>query len=344
MAEKPELKLTYDPSTIEDLGFKIYSQIPNALAEFIANAYDADATVVRLVLNQKSFFGAAIEVIDNGCGMNFDDLNNKFLRIGRKRRKEHGQLFSKDYHRKVTGKKGLGKLALLGLASRVVFETKTKEMTESIQFTLDFTKFRDETIAVYKPEFSYVEKPDFESGTKIKLFDLTRTTDIKAEELAVSLSKLFQFFDKSFICTITSENGKQYKVNNSLRYASLVPNHEWKLPDFMENHSNNYAYKDKVTGNLFTTEKPLRSLRGITLFSNGRMVKPSSFFGKDSESSFFYSYITGDINVDFIDDFVPDVIGTGRQDIVWSSPEASELGEYLEEILKAVEKDWRLKE
>ena len=45
-----ELKMAFEPSTIQHLGIKMYSQAPAAIAELIANAYDADATEVKVKL------------------------------------------------------------------------------------------------------------------------------------------------------------------------------------------------------------------------------------------------------------------------------------------------------
>lgn len=39
-----KLQLKFDPRTIEHLGIKMYSQLPYALAELVANAYDAGAS------------------------------------------------------------------------------------------------------------------------------------------------------------------------------------------------------------------------------------------------------------------------------------------------------------
>ena len=45
-----KLELKFDPRTIEHLGIKMYSQLPYALAELVANAYDAGAENVRIKL------------------------------------------------------------------------------------------------------------------------------------------------------------------------------------------------------------------------------------------------------------------------------------------------------
>ena len=84
-SEEKKLAMTFDPQTIEHLGVKMYSQLPNAIAELIANGYDAEALNVHIVLtdNEK---GKSIAIIDDGVGMSFEEINDKFLRIGRKRR------------------------------------------------------------------------------------------------------------------------------------------------------------------------------------------------------------------------------------------------------------------
>ena len=80
------LRMSFDPKTIEHLGIKMYSQLPNAMAELIANAYDACSTRVEIFLNDTDVNNMEIIVKDNGFGMTYDDINDKFLRIGRNRR------------------------------------------------------------------------------------------------------------------------------------------------------------------------------------------------------------------------------------------------------------------
>jgi HSP90 family molecular chaperone len=83
---KPKLVMTFEANTIQHLGVKMYSNMPPALAELIANAYDACATDVYIRL----YDGDEKKVIvqDNGIGMSFDQVNEYFLRIGRNRRDE----------------------------------------------------------------------------------------------------------------------------------------------------------------------------------------------------------------------------------------------------------------
>ena len=117
------LVLKFEPKTIEHLGVKMYATLPPALAELISNSYDADASEVLVMFNEKNGSPVSITVQDNGCGMSFNDIQEKFLAIGRDRRQTDGDIPSPKYGRLPTGKKGLGKLALFGIAKEITIDT-----------------------------------------------------------------------------------------------------------------------------------------------------------------------------------------------------------------------------
>ena len=113
------------------------------------------------------------------------------------------------------------------------------------------------------------------------------------------------------------------------------------MKDVIAENDKEYAEKAEIIGSIVTTEKPLKAhLRGITLFANGRMVNRPEFFGP-SESSHFFSYATGWLNVDFIDNWEEDVISTNRQSIDWDNEKTIELRQYIVSCISIIEKQWR---
>ena len=64
-------------NAVTHLGRNLYSTTPPALAELVANSYDAYATKVDIQI-EKSY----IIIADNGKGMSVDELRNKYCRIG----------------------------------------------------------------------------------------------------------------------------------------------------------------------------------------------------------------------------------------------------------------------
>src|SRR5688500_6672222 len=101
MSDEEKLVMSFEANTIKHLGVQMYSTIPPALAEMIANSYDACATIVTISLHDTH--EKKIVVSDNGIGMTFGEVNDYFLRIGRNRREENQE---STCNRIPTGKKG----------------------------------------------------------------------------------------------------------------------------------------------------------------------------------------------------------------------------------------------
>lgn len=333
--ESKELLMTFDPKTIEHLGIKMYSYLPNAIAELIANAYDACASEVfiRLIDNE---CGKKIIVSDNGDGMTFEEVNDKFLVIGRNRREESD--FS-SCGRIVTGKKGLGKLAFFGIGEKITIET-CKNGQKTI-FTLDWNELMNTAGEPYKPKFEIEECNENEKGTTITLTNLKRKSGFDTDNLSKNLAKLFNFPD-DFKVYLQLNDGEKIEITNKLKYEGIEEEFSWDFPGWLEEKDlTDYSEYRNISGKIITTEKPLKpGLSGITLFANGRMVNLPEFFGS-SESSHFFSYTTGWLDVDFVDIWEQDVISTNRQSLDWENPKTSELRSFLARILTELHKDWR---
>jgi uncharacterized protein (TIGR02391 family) len=307
--------------------------MPPALAELIANAYDACATEVHVRLydvNEKK-----VVIQDNGVGMSFEQVNDYFLRIGRNRREEKQE---SSCERTPTGKKGLGKLALFGIGDTI--DITTIQNHKGVNFKLDWNEIIAWHGSDYEPKFEKIEHSELESGTTITLTNLKRKTGFPVDEYAESLSKLFDF-TSDFTIYVSLNDGEAIKVDNMLKYESIIPEFEWNIQDVINANETAYSYRDEIQGKIITTEKPLSANeRGITLFANGRLVNSPEFFGP-SESSHFYSYATGWLNVDFIDNWDEDVISTNRQSIDWENLKTIGLRKYIASCLSIIERQWR---
>lgn len=117
-AEGKRLPFTVDAHLLAELGERLVGKPAIALGELVKNAYDADATKVRIRMTDD-----AIQVIDNGHGMMYRDIIDGFLRVGTPR-KERAK-FSPERGRRLTGSKGVGRLAAQMLGRRLVLETKS---------------------------------------------------------------------------------------------------------------------------------------------------------------------------------------------------------------------------
>lgn len=96
---------TVDAAILQELGERLIGQPHIALAEVIKNAYDADANICRV-----EFIDDTIVVADDGHGMALADFRSHWLRLGT--RHKAAQEVSRKFNRRLTGSKGVGRLAV----------------------------------------------------------------------------------------------------------------------------------------------------------------------------------------------------------------------------------------
>lgn len=319
------LELKFNPKTIEHLGVRMYSTLPPALAELVSNSYDADAGEILIEFLEQNGTPIAITVTDNGGGMSLDDIQRKFLVIGRNRRTDEGDKPSPKFGRLATGKKGLGKLALFGLAKKITVDTVKDQKRNRFHLNWDQLLASDE---VYNPVVDIQDRDvKQESRTIIQLSDLKRKSGFDLEAIADSLSKIF-VVDSQFKITLKNSNGKEVTISNERRYSGIEKQFEWTERDLIKEDSLYYGQLELSLITSATPIPPSSGLRGIALFSRGKLVNAPEYFS-DSTSSHFYQYLTGSIKADFIDLLDEDVISTNRQSLNWDHPETAKLREYL---------------
>lgn len=282
-------------------------------------------------------------IIDDGDGMSYEEVGEKFLVIGRKRRDtDEDRVNSKG--RRITGKKGVGKLALFGIGKTIKIETTCLGETQKTSFLMNWDDILSEMSGTYYPQSERIYKNNiFEKGTTISLYKLSRVTGFDLSATAVSLSKLFNWFDVDFNIEISLNDGSPIKLTRELKYQGINKEFEWDVSEIVESIEGDYAFKGELKGKIVSSKKPMKQdLRGITLYVNGRLANVPGFFGV-SEAGHTFSYISGWIDADFIDEFDSDLISTDRQSISWDLPEAEELQSYLKKVVRYLVRDWSAK-
>jgi len=126
------IKFSMTALALKLLGKNLYSNPWAALSELVANGCDAGASVVKVIFDHVSEAKYDIYVVDNGSGMDQNDMQ-RYAKIGYDKRKAH-----EGDPNTVMGRKGIGKLAGLYLSNR--FNILTKKYTE-LFFTFDFNDY-----------------------------------------------------------------------------------------------------------------------------------------------------------------------------------------------------------
>ena len=335
------LEMTFDPNVIDDLGAKLYSTLPPIISELVANGYDACSEIVEIELqDSEGREDKKIIVRDFGHGMTYGQVKDEYLVVGRKKRDAASSGHDSTCERLPIGKKGLGKLSFFGVAKVGTIETVSDG--KKVTFVMDLDKIHDATDGNYRPDYKVTESDEV-NGTTVTLTGIYRKTDFDKDGLAKSLSNYF-IFDENFNVSIKKNNEPFEQIDNELRYSqeSGSPKYVWEFPETsLRSDVKQFSFSGDIKGKVVLFDKPVRSgMRGLTLFSRKKLVNLPELFPIQG-SSWFYQYLTGWLEVDFIDEFVPDVISTNRTSLAWNDKNLAELKEFLEIIISLISNEWR---
>lgn len=127
-------KLKYiveDSILAELLGVQNFSNKESAILELVKNAFDANALKVKIIIRKDS-----IEIVDDGCGMNRNDLARNWMHIG-KSSKGYKINGANGKRRVQAGSKGVGRFALARLGANVEVYSH-KKSCKSITWITDW--------------------------------------------------------------------------------------------------------------------------------------------------------------------------------------------------------------
>lgn len=199
------------------LGKNLYNNPLSAVAELVANGIDAKAKNIYVYIDMSDKQYSTIEIVDDGTGMDYDDLAEKYVWIGRNKREDKD--LASDEKEALMGRKGIGKLAALYLSDRFFILSK-KDGIES-QWSLNVAKYKDsdfpklDRLTRSKEIASQAVWGRNESGTAIILenVDLRRTGSKRIEGLKRNLSDYYLIDAIETSIWVAVVNKKEQKIN-----------------------------------------------------------------------------------------------------------------------------------
>lgn len=348
--------MTISLNVLKDLGIGLYSNVPAVLSEMVANAWDAEATNVEIKINAAK---DTVEVFDNGIGMDLDDINSRFLRVGYDRRKECGDE-SGSLHRKVMGRKGIGKLSAFSIASQVDVITAKGNDQHALRMSRDEIR---RAVERENPAESgeYIPKDirgevsfDFPRGTRLILGGFDARLNWTEAYLRRRIARRFSIIGTGFQVTI---NGKRIAVTDRDFYSRLQ--FLWyagKEGDAARHACKNLDHSEPakwpisaagvelgvVTGWIGTVRKPDdvgEENNTITVLAKGKIVQEDIL--KDiKEARVFAEYLIGELHAEFLDDERDDIVTSDRQRLKETDPRYEALRDFVKEVVKAVGNRW----
>ena len=351
------LTLNYSGRIIDHLGIQMYQSPVAAIAELVANAWDADADRVTITLPQSITKNSEIIIADNGIGMTFNECQQRFLNVGRSRRGGGGTERSPHKMRRILGRKGIGKFAGFGIAQVIRIETVSQDTGEKTVFEMDINKIRsDDYVNVRGTDIDVIDYDDphedrrQQHGTTVRLKQLSmeraRTPTVFARSMARRFLLHQEMADFRLLVNGTPlpeaddlfpvefRFPGEYRGNE--RPSSLRLSGEWGI-ETVGYHEIKWRvrfYEDPIGDD---------ELRGISVFAGGKMVQAPFFFSLSGSLSGQHGqqYISGQIQADFLDEQDDDLTAPERQRINWDHPAALELQEWGRQRLRQLLGIWR---
>ena len=200
-----QLRYVVEDSTIaEILGVQNFSTKESAVLELVKNAYDAQATELRIVISPSE-----ITITDNGIGMNQEMIHTHWMHVGKSPKGyiENGRVMA--------GSKGVGRFALARLGADVVIDSH-HEGDPAIRWTTDWNT---STVALLEAEMP--------CGTAIHISALRdRWTEKGIQQLVTFLSR--SYADSEMHLEVVF-NGTTHVVGNYLCGLELGQDYVWRL-------------------------------------------------------------------------------------------------------------------
>ena len=345
-------------SVLNHLGRNLYRNFITVLGEAISNAWDADAKNVWINIDQKNSF---FSIVDDGVGMDAEDFQSKFLKIGYSKRS--GGKTKTPNERPYIGAKGIGKLALLSCAQRIsVFSRTTK--SDYVGGVIDNTGLDQAITEDLMPEDYLLEELNFDlisglvdkhkHGTII-LFEgvkdqLRNSTPHLKKLLAMSFR--FTLIDEDFSIFVNDEKVTMADLANLMKSTEFL----WLINNYSDEYISECQHLKSdlmdlasvldIKGFLATVEKP-RNLKitgtneraTVDLFVNGRL-REKNILRHIPTQRIVESYIYGQLYFDAMDQGGIDPFTSSREGVVENDQNFQALLDYLrhEALPKIIDK------
>lgn len=364
-----EFTVTVQSGILQSLGIDMYATLGKCLVEFVANAYDGEAseTLISIpfeeieasraevrgakqrvaqgqidpfaLLNEPLPETIVVTVRDDGGGMTPTEIQEKFLPINRNRRLDasgkHTYLKSETGKRFVMGRKGLGKLAGFGVAERIEVVTKKKGDDFATSFALDqkiFSEVTDIGQVKISPEYLDGQDPT-EHYTEVRLSRLKRDAVRQRDETLKKtlIDNFFGIKPEDFSMVLNDEPLLAPKVEYDFEYPpDRGASGMASATVEIEEGSVEIPFDYVVKFRKPGEHLPARH-RGARIYCNGRLAAGPSLLNLPSGLHSFHSsdYMECIVVADQIDRHGVDLINTGRTQL-------KENNELVQELLQKI--------
>lgn len=371
MSLKP-LAFNISLSVLNHLGRNLYRNFITVLGEAISNAWDADANNVYITINKQD---QSFSIEDDGIGMDYDDFQDKFLKIGYSKRKDGSQETAKG--RPFIGRKGIGKLALLSCAETISVISQKQDcsrvsgMIDNMQLDKAINEDNERYLLSSIPEVlnDFRFKNNISHGTYL-CFSQMKAGIINTPEYLkkmIALSFRFAILDSNFNIYVNGDKVTEGDLKELIDNTQIV----WDFGRPSKNNSGTKEYlEDKffnlikhkeriyssslsvpiesgeVTGFIAAVYRPSQlSIRGtdetatIDLFVNGRLREKDILKHKRTRRV-AEDYLYGQIHYNTLEDATVDRFTSSREGVQAEDPLFRKFLTEFNKIIPTILNEW----
>lgn len=346
-------------SVLNHLGRNLYRNFITVIGEAVSNSWDAEAQNVWIDIDLE---GSTFSIKDDGNGMNAEDFQSKFLKIGYSKRKDGTRVTPSG--RPYIGAKGIGKLALLSCAKRVSIYSKTAT-TGYIggiidNSGLDHAIKNDNTADQYPLEPLDLSKiavlqEGHEHGTIIVFDGMKEKLRSSPQHIRKMLAMSFKFslIDKKFKIHVNGQEVTEADLADLAEATEFL----WVVNKYSDTYLTTLTKLKSpaipattalpVSGFLATVQKP-RHLKitgtderaTVDLIVNGRL-REKNIIRHIPTQRIVESYLYGQIHFDVMDREGTDPFTSSREGIVEDDLQFQALMDYLkQDLLPKIIDEW----
>lgn len=361
-----EYKISVDTRILELLGPNLYTNIYYILAELVANAYDADARNVYLI---EDIDGGDIIVEDDGRGMSYEKGDiARYLNVAKETRTSEEDAKTPKGRMKM-GRKGVGKLAALSVAEKVLIKTICNG--EKSGFVLSRTVGEDNlleplpedriefkkisqngtSVVMQKPQYKMHKTLSAIKRNLLKIFPLV-SADFKIHIEVNGKSEVVDNFDKNIISELSTlitlgddykDLGQYFSAEfDDIKNDVLKNKEAYSIPLTLLNRNGTEQEYNLVICGWIGTYKSTKGRKSettdfpdnfISLYANGKMGE-FNILPIVGQNKLAEVYVVGQLHIDLFElTELPDMALSNRQGYKTDDKRYQEVIKYVRESL-----------
>lgn len=366
MLEKIGLQVAY--GAVKHFGRNLYTSNPPAIAELVANAWDAYATNCTISVDNTN---TSLLITDNGIGMTDREFETRYAVSGTEKPTDEIRKPDEFELRPYMGRKGIGKFSAFSLGDEYILYTKSIKDDNWKRIELKYKDMIiDEAIkeipVEYKNNLSEigskfdVDLSDLSHGTIIYIPTLRRkSTKATWDGLSDTLSRRFSAnisakynFKLNLNSTEIDLTAHYYDSNMEFVYYFGYSKEEIQTrfkkvseQDFFE-QKQDFFEKNHIKGWIGTVELPKNlkldddsSFGGVVVYINGKLAE-ENLFKNSANARISDSYIIGEIDADYLQNEEEDPVLSSREGLNYEIENVSELLNTVGEVRQKLINEW----